>query len=262
MFDLFKKAEVPQDIKAIRNAVVLFIKDQLKRAEGGEGGNIKGLQLYLAPTVEDKHLYEAAVYFGEEPKFKNEEVQRIADDYAIDLPENWTFETIFTDDLPAESLKAKNIPAGLFISTRSHNAIAKPVDAILRVLSGNAEQEQYSITPKSGKVCIGRDKRSQTGEGFIRENTIAFPSGGDNDSNKFISRQHAHIEWNDQENCYYLYADEGGIPPRNKVKVQTAKGEQIRLQSKEIGHQLEPGDQIVLGQSALLEFNYDQANNT
>jgi hypothetical protein len=262
MFDLFKKAEAPQDIKAIRQNIVLFVKDQLKKAEGGEGGNIRGLKLYLAPTTEDRHMYEAAIYYGEPSRFKNEEVQKIADDYAIDLPEQWTFETIFSEELPEDGVKAKNMPVALFIATKSHAVVSKPVTAVIRVLSGQSEQEEYTITPQSGKICIGRDKRSQTGEGFIRENIIAFPSGGENESNKFISRQHAHIEWNSEENCYYLYADEGGIPPKNKVKVQTAKGEQIRLQTKEIGHHLEPGDQIVLGQSALLEFNYVEDSNS
>ena len=29
--------------------------------------------------------------------------------------------------------------------------------------------------------------------------------------------------------AFYLFADEGGIPPRNKVKVQTADGSLIKL---------------------------------
>ena len=74
-----------------------FIKDQLQKAEGGEGSNIKGLCLYLTCGQNEKHLYEAAVYIEEEDRFKEEEVQKIADDYAIALPENWTLEIEFVE---------------------------------------------------------------------------------------------------------------------------------------------------------------------
>jgi len=50
----------------------------------------------------------------------------------------------------------------------------------------------------------------------------------------------------------------GGIPPRNKIKVQTGSGDVIRLQSTHIGHHLQEGDQIVLGETALLQFSYNE----
>ena len=54
-----------------------------------------------------------------------------------------------------------------------------------------------------------------------------------------------------------VFADEGGIPPKNKIKIRTAKTEQItKLHSKQIGHELAEGDQIILGDSVVLEFSY------
>ncbi len=41
MFNLFKNR--PKDIKGIRYGLLQFIKEQLQKAEGGEGGNIKTL---------------------------------------------------------------------------------------------------------------------------------------------------------------------------------------------------------------------------
>ena len=73
------------DVKTIRNKLVQFIKDQLQRTEGGEGSNIKSLDLYISPLADDRHLYETAVYNNEPDRFRNEEVQRIADDYDIAL---------------------------------------------------------------------------------------------------------------------------------------------------------------------------------
>jgi hypothetical protein len=256
MFDFLNKKERPTDVKAIRNELVLFIKDQLKKLESGEGGSIRGIQIFLAPPVDERHVYESAVYYNEPSRFKNEEVQRVADDYAIDLPANWDLELIFQDQLPEQCIKAENMPAGMHISTSLQATITNPTNAVIRIMNGEAEQEEYFMSSTSGKICIGRDKKVQTSGGFFRENNIAFPSDIKNNSNQFVSRQHAHIEWSNTEGCFLLFADEGGIPPRNKTKVQTADGRLVKLQAVEIGHRLEPGDQIMLGESAVIQFNY------
>lgn len=256
MFDFLKnKTTPPADVKAIRQQLLLFIKEKLRKTEGGEGTSIRGIRLYIAAGP-DQHLYEAAVYLNEPDRFKNEEVQRIADDYSLDLPAGWVMEFIFGTDLPADAAMAQNMPVALAIDTRGPNIAQHHRPATISVLSGEAEKEFYEIKPVSGRICIGRDKRVQAADGFLRENTIAFPSSSQNEGNKFVSRSHAHIEWDNTSGFYCLYADEGGVPPRNKVKVQRSNGDQIRLQTTQIGHHLEPGDKIVLGESVLLEFDY------
>ena len=257
MLDMFKNNQQTgeRDVKIIRDQLLQFIKSQLQKVEGGEGSNIKGLHLFIACSNVEKYMYKAAVYYEEEDRFKNEEVQRIADDYVIDLPATWAMEIIFTDALPSEAVKVPGLDAALFIQTRKRTLI-KSAAAVIRVLNGEAEQEEYSITSTSGKVTIGREKKMQTTEGFIRENVIAFPANTSNESNKFVSRQHAHIEWDNDSGTFCLFADEGGIPPKNKVKLRSTDGELEKLQTMEIGHQLKDGDQIILGDSAVLEFRY------
>ena len=261
MFDFLKgKGAPPADVKEIRQQLLLFIKEQLKKSEGGEGASIRGLQLFIGAGG-GQHLYEAAVYADEPGRFKEAEVQRIADDYAIDLPQGWTLETLFVDEIPAGAVRAPNMPVALAIVTRHQSLAPVPEAAVLRVLSGEAEQEIYEIAPLSGRICIGRDKQVQDERGFLRTNDIAFPSESDSEGNRFVSRQHAHIEWDRQSRCFCLFADEGGIPPRNKIKVQRQSGETFRLQTTEIAHKLEPGDKIVLGTSVLLEFDYKSAES-
>jgi hypothetical protein len=242
-------------VKTIRHALLQYIKEQLRKAEGGEGGNITGLHLYFATSGEEKHLYEAAVYQHEQDRFRKE-VQRIADDFAIELPGNWNLQIEFTDSLPAGMNKINTLPAALFISTAKKPITKKFPDAYVTVLNGEAAQERYTIKPDGARVYIGRDKKVQTADGFYRENTIAFDAGSAHESNKFISRQHAHIEWNSEAAAFFLFADEGGIPPKNKVKIKMQDGSLVKLQSTQIGHQLQEGDQIVLGESALLKFSY------
>jgi hypothetical protein len=257
MFDLFKKGEEgnTKDVKSIRDKLLQFIKEQLQKVEGGEGNNIKGLHLFIHCSETEKHMYEAAVYFDDEKRFKDEEVQKIADDFAIDLPENWTMEVSFSETVPPEAIPIPGIQAALFIQTRKRTLI-KSATAYVRILNGEAEKEEYTITSTSGKVTIGREKKVQTKEGFFRINTIAFPAGATHEANKFISRQHAHIEWNNDTGTFLLFADEGGIPPSNKIKVKSGGFALLKLQTMEFGHQLQEGDQIILGDSAVLEFSY------
>jgi hypothetical protein len=258
MFDLFKKnaQDSHKDVKSVRDGLLLFIKEQLRKAEGGEGANIKGLQLYIACPAEEKHMYEAAVYYGEEGRFKSGEVQRIADDYAIDLPDEWTMNITFADSLPEEAMKIPHLDAALFVATRK-NALFKTITAYVKVRGGEAEKEMYAIRSDSGKINIGRGKRVQTADGFYRENHIAFPDESNNESNKYISRQHAHIEFDAESESFLLFADEGGVPPRNKIKVRSAvDANPVKLYTTKDGYRLEEGDQILLGASALLEFSY------
>jgi hypothetical protein len=258
MFDFLKQNNsVQPDVKTTRHQLLVFIKEQLQRWEG-EGSFIKGMQLFLAPTESDRHVYEAVVYLHEPGRFQQEEVQKIADDYAVDLPAGWSMEIVFTEQLPAEAVNAKNFPVALHIITNRKPTINKKTSARVTVLNGEAEQKDYMINAQDGKICMGREKETQTSEGFFRRNDIAFPGSSKDPANKYISRQHAHIEWNNESGCFFLFADEGGLPPRNKVKLKTAKGELIKLQATQIGHPLNDGDQIILGEMALLQFNYSE----
>lgn len=260
MIDLFKQkgGEKHEDVKTIRDGLLQFIKEQLSRVEGGEGSNIKGLHLFFNPTDNEKHLYQAAVYFEEENRFKSEEVQRIADDFAIELPANWTMDITFVDAMPAEAINVHGLRAALFIRTQKRS-IQKLATAYIKVLNGEAENEIYTLQSTDTRINIGREKKVQGGDGFFRINGIAFPAESQNESNKFISRQHAHIRFDNDCGQFLLFADEGGIPPRNKIKVRSVGDETpVKLHSTRIAHALQEGDQIMLGESAILEFSYTQ----
>ncbi|HEX2606556.1 MAG TPA: FHA domain-containing protein [Flavisolibacter sp.] len=256
MLDLFKSNETrPQDVKELRSRLLQFIKSELGRLEDGEGKSIRSIQLFLLEKTEDLHLHEAAVYAEDELRFKNE-VQRIADDFALDLPEFWNLEVQYVDSLPAEAIKAPGMEAALFIQTRKRS-IQKSATAYITVMNGEAEKELYEIRSTSGRITIGREKKVQVEEGFFRINTIAFPASSQHASNKYISRQHAHIEFENDLGCFILFADEGGIPPRNKIKIKSLDNpDAVKLHSMEIGHVLQEGDQIILGDSAVLAFSY------
>lgn len=250
-----KTDKKPEDVKMIRENILLFIKEQLGKLEGGEGKNIKGLNLFIAADNEEKHLYESAVFYDSPERFKHE-VQRIGDDYAIELPQEWNMDITFVDELPSDVMPVPDVHAGLFIRTHK-NILLKSATAFIKILHGEAEKEVYTIKSTDGKITIGREKRVQGEDGFFRINTIAFPGESSHESNKFISRQHAHIKFDNESGQFYLFADENGIPPRNKIKIRTLEEDDpIKLYSTRIGYALKEGDQIMLGHSAILEFSY------
>ena len=258
MFKFLKNR--PYDIKGIRGALVQFIKDQLQRAEGGEGNNIREMYVYITCKPADKYLYEKVIYADEVNRFK-EEVQKIADDFAIDLPATWTLQITFVETAPPEAIKAQDVDAALFISTKEKPKIHADATAYIRVLNGEAEKPVYTITSTTGKINIGRERKVQTAEGFYRENYIAFPSASRHESNRSVSRTHAHIEWDAESGAFYIFADEGGVPPHNKMKVRIEGGTPVKLQTTQVGHRLQEGDQVILGESALLEFTHSLAGN-
>lgn len=254
MFDLFKGR--PRDVKETRSNILQFIKEKLQRFEGGEGENITGLYLFINCSESEKHIYESAVYFDKSDKFKVDEVQRIVDDFAISLPANWKFESSFTNEFPKDAYKADDVDVALFISTKKAGATHKKAQAYIKVLNGHAEKELYQIESSIGKINIGREAKVQTADGFFRKNNIAFVASENMEVNRSVSRQHAHIEWEPESGSFFIFADEGGVPPNNKVKVRSVGGVPVKMHATEIGHRLQEGDQIILGESVVLEFTY------
>jgi len=251
MFNLFK--ERSHDVKGIRNILLQSIKERLQRVQGGEGANIMGVYLFINCGEGEKHLYEAAVYSNVPGKFKAEEVQRIADDYAITLSPSFKFEVSFTDKFPPQADLIKDINAAVFISTKRSGLTNKKNRAFIKVLHGEAESETYLLDSAIGRINIGRETRVQATGNYVRKNAIAFKP---TEKNRSVSRQHAHIEWEADSNSFLIFADEGGIPPNNKMKVRTPEGILIKMQAIEVGHRLQEGDQIILGDMAVLEFTY------
>ena len=156
-------------------------------------------------------------------------------------------------------MQVPGLSAALFIRTHK-TALPRSATAYIKVLNGEAEQPIYTIHSGDGIINIGREKKVLGEDGFFRVNTIAFPAESGNESNKFVSRQHAHIQFDNDSGQFLLYADAGGIPPRNKIKVRSlADPTPIKIYSTRIGHALQEGDQVMLGQSAIFEFSYSGA---
>jgi len=266
MFNLFKKNkdQQPMDVKILREEILHFVKEELQKLEGGEGRNVESIQLYAVPPAEERHLYEAALYLSE-PALLKQEIQRISDNFVVDLPLQWILETGLKESFPLGAALYRSLPLGFSLKMKTA-AEVKPVaelpekrsrTARIQVLNGQAEREEYLLEAGDGRINLGREKHVPMSNGSVRINDIAFPGDADHSGNRFVSRQHAHLEWDEGRNGFMLFADEGGIPPGNKTKIKTLKSEdQLKLNSAEVGYLLEEGDQIILGESVALGFSY------
>ena len=256
MFDFFKKNSQNNqlDAKGLRNLILQLIKEELQKLDGGEGNGLAVMQVFIDAGTDEHFLYETAVYSAAPEKFK-EEVQRIADNFALSLPHEWKLEVFFVSKLPENAILRKEIKTGLIFKTAAVSSVKELIgkQAHITVIKGTAEQTDYVLEPKAGRINIGREKNIQANDGSFRINNIAFP---EDESNKYISRQHAHIEWDQKSGTYKLFADEGGVPPGNKTKIRSVADESVqRLNSTQIGYTLSEGDQIVLGDVIVLGFN-------
>lgn len=259
IFDFLKgnKTNGPLDAKGLREAILQFIKEELQKLDGGEGGAMAGLQLFVSAAAEDRFLYDTALY-SNDPEKLQEEIQRTADNFALSLPEGWKLSVEFVAELPAGAVRRAEIKVALLMKKMMATAAiisAVPVEGMLQILKGDAEESSYILKPVSGRINIGRGKNVASNDGAIRINHIAFPEDPAFEFNKYISRQHAHIEWDESSGFYRLFADEGGVPPGNKTKIKNLRDESThKLNSTVIGYPLHPGDQVILADIAVLKF--------
>jgi len=258
MFDFFKKNSASDkfDAKSLRAAVLQFLKEELQQLEGGEGKGLKLIQLFVAAAEGERYLYEAGL-LSQEPELLREEIQRIADNFAVDLPTDWKLTIDFVDVLPETAIRNAATYTGIVfkMASASPQVTKQTRKAKVTILRGKAEEDEYILLGNNKRINIGREKHIQVDDGSFRTNDIAFPEVSEFESNKYISRQHAHIEWDNQGECFRFFADEGGIPPGNKTKLLSAgSGSLQKLNSTEIGYPLNDADQLILGDVAVLEF--------
>lgn len=262
MFDFFKKDksksgdDQQRDAKGVREAVLQLIKEELQQLDGGEGNAIATMQLYVSAAAEERFVYEAALYSGH-PGRLEEEVQRIADNFALDLPLNWKLELVFVEELPFGTIRRDGLKAGLSFNAAVITAVTgkEPYQAKILILKGQAAQDEYVLKPEGKRINIGRGTNIQASDGSFRINEISFPEDTANENNKYVSRQHAHIEWDNESAVFKFYADAGGVPPGNKTKMRSAKDESIyKINSTQIGYPLNDGDQVILGDAVVLGF--------
>lgn len=246
-----------------REEILRFIIHGLRPYTNERHTGIKGLRLFvLCRSREEENLLNVALYADRPRAFQQELLERkLSDNYIAPDPQ-WFFEFF----LKGDSLPECQIHEGGFGLNiiKDESVTGNFVRARITILSGQAENTSYILDPTiKTKYKIGRGYQQALPSGMMHSNDIVF-LGRENEgfeetrgiANLTVSRYHAMIIFNPQQNKYFIAADKGGTPESgNKTKLFSENGKMTRLDIAGALHILSDGDQIELGGSARLEFN-------
>jgi FHA domain len=127
-------------------------------------------------------------------------------------------------------------------ATEAQAPEAAPVRMEITVIRGAAERRTYVFT--SHRIDLGRGiEVRDSSNGLIRTNHVAFTDGSDG-LNRSISRQHAHVVYEEGSGQFRLH-DDGSIHGTRIVR----KGKTLAVPWGGRGGRLQPGDEIDLGEA-------------
>lgn len=224
-----------------------------------------GLKLFLVyNTPEELELLKVALYANTPNKFKDAELQKdLADNY-IKLTNNWKFEYEFClGELPNCRFSDRKFGLEILENIKTEPLKVESFVAKIEVLDGQTSQKKYILNFKEKQEFrIGRGYNPRLATGRTRQNDIVFlPQDDANfDSTKeqsglSVSRNHATIKFDAEQQKYFLFVDEGGLPQNNnRTKILRENNTSVKLQVLGMPYELTIGDEIELGDGALLSF--------
>lgn len=249
--------------RARREEIVRFIINGLKPYIDEKAHTIAGLRLYvLCNDKEEQETLQVALCTDNPGMFQKDHLERKLVNNFIQMADNWFFENHFViDALPEHCIKKGRY--GLEVIRRGQAFVQQYSTARLQVLVGKAELAEYLLNPQQQlKFTIGRTRNPQLPSGKIHKNDIVFWGQGEPEFdesmasiNLHVSRNHAYIVYNPQQDKFFLFPDKGGLPENgNKTRIYTTDDKVKSLNVPGVSHELQSGDQIELGGSVILVF--------
>ncbi|OQP65405.1 hypothetical protein A3860_17220 [Niastella vici] len=249
--------------RAKREEIVRFIINGLKPYIDEKGHTIAGLRLYVVCNNKElEETLQVALCSDVPGMFQKEHLERKLVNNFIQLAGDWFFEHhLVKDKLPDYCISHGTM--GLEVIRRGQDFVQQYSVARLQVLKGKTELPEYELNPQQQlKFNIGRTKNPQLTTGKIHTNDIVFWGQDDpafdaqtGAANLHVSRNHAYIQYNPQLDKFFLFPDKGGLPENgNKTRIYTADDKVKSLNVPGVSHELQDGDQIELGGSAILVF--------
>ncbi|MEO5593521.1 MAG: FHA domain-containing protein [Chitinophagaceae bacterium] len=254
---------------ALREAITGFIVQTLQPYVDEKAISVNGIHFYIVSNNrEEEEAARVALYLDRPGMFKSEQLESKLLDHFIQLDPGWFFEAhiIKEQQLPDKCIRKLNF--GLNVIRSGEQASDHCSKALVQVLTGQAEQSEYSLEPdKQLKFYIGRTRMPQLLSGKIQQNDIVFLGKEEQGFNELtgnpnlhVSRNHACIIYEPGTNHWLLYPDKGGLPENsNKIKVHTADDKVKWLNIYGVPHCLCDGDQVELGGEAVFRFRIIQA---
>jgi hypothetical protein len=241
--------QAPPEVAEIRFALLDEVRKKSYRSAGKRVFPFNYVHIHVK-GVEDSR---ARIFKGDFFKrYFEQEIRKTLVKAECKFPENLEVEVSVTDELPG--------PEGIWLWIETETEKRRPKlparrAAKLTVVEGTANCGDMALDRK--RVNIGRTVNVYRNEGLSRRNDLAFIE--DSDINRTVSREHAHVEYDESEGIYKIFNDrwykrnEKGEGSCGIWIVRDGMSQEVHRNER--GMRLEAGDEIHLGK-AVLRFTY------
>ena len=224
------------------------------------GGKFSFSDKKLVIWVQDNLLFTA---LSSDSDFIDNLITAIDNECGISIPKV----EIETGKLP-QGISVTPITPTIHILIREDKPYRPVHTATIRAMEeqGSLVEEVYYLSANDimnlpgNRYNIGIGVRQKLDNLTIRTNHIAIddnPASPEYEHNKYVSRSHAHISY-DNKIGFLLYVEDGGTTRSGKRTAILRNDDTIRLESINAPIPLQDGDIIVLSKNVYLIFNEDK----
>ncbi len=239
------RAGEPPELAEIRLAILDEVRGKTYRAGGRKVFPFDLVRVFARGVEESRAAVFAGSFFR---RYLEQELRAALRDADCRHPAGLRVEVATTAELPKPGEQWLTIES---VAAKPHRA-ARVGRARLVVLEGAATASEVPL--EKGRVNIGRTVDVYRSEGLFRRNDLAFAE--DNEINRTVSREHAHITFDRASGEYRLHNDRwyalGRTGPADCATWIVRDGMSVPVHRNARGTRLEPGDEIHFGRAVVL----------
>jgi hypothetical protein len=237
--------EEPPEVAEIRFALLDEVRKKSYRSAGKRVFPYNFVRIHVR-GVEDRRtaLFKAEFF----KKYFEQEIRRTLCKAECKYPDDLEVDVQVTKDFPG--------PDGVWLWIEAETEKRPPRlparrSAKLTVIEGKANRNELPLS--KARINIGRTVTVYRNEGLSRRNDLAFSE--DTDINRTVSREHAHIEYNETAGEYRIFNDrwykrnEKGEGSCGIWIVRDGLSREVHRNER--GTKLRSGDEIHLGKAVL-----------
>jgi hypothetical protein len=235
--------EEPPELAEIRLAVLDEVREKSYRSGGRKVFPYDLLRIELRGVEQSRCAVFAGIFFR---KYLEGEVRRALAGAGCRYPEALRVAVEVTPGLPKPGESWLRVEPGLAEHIADGASVARLV-----VREGTANVSEVRLD--KARINIGRNVDVFRAEGLFRRNDLAFAE--DTETNRSVSREHAHIIFDKSAREYRLFNDRWyplGSQDCGICIVRDGMSQAVHRNSR--GTKLEPGDEIHFGR-AVVVFN-------
>ena len=249
------KFEIPNNSVQLCDKLIMKMVEALK-PERYSGKEIKNIVLFVKDTGND--LAIASVL--ESPDFE-EKLKLAFENASIQeaVNANWSFKM----DSPPTDVATLSLGTGIYLEY-SRTKKQQQRKARITAIRGVLESSSYILdSAVASRFNIGRGANPVLDTGMYHKNQIVIKEVEDASEtdeieelnlNKYVSRAHAGIFYNSQNNFVLKVLDGGCFISNNRTRIFREDVSPIDALNKSVEYELRHNDQIELGKNVILHF--------